>query len=381
MDAGYAADQGAPGDRRAGHRHARRGDEDADVARRSATSCSGSARPRTRLRPRHDLGLALRAEGEPGPVARAVRRRRPRPRASRRRTSSGCKKQQLAAIQREKAQPFAMALRVFPRCSTARATPTPAAHRVGHEGDGRRAHPRGRSSSSTQTWFKPNNATLVVVGDTTLAEIQPKLEGLFASWKPGEVPKKNVAPVGPGAASGGLPHRPPGRAAVGDHRRPRGPAAQQPRRDRHQRDEHHPRRPVHLAAQHEPPRGQALDLRRADALPRRPRASGRSSPTPRSRPTRRRSRWRRSSRSSGHRSASGRSRQDELETAKDDLTLTLPGQWETADAVRGSIGEMVRFGFRRPTTSTATRPRCAPRRRRTSRGRAKKPCNPGSWSG
>ena len=26
------------------------------------------------------------------------------------------------------------------------------------------------------TWFKPNNATMIVVGDTTLAEIQPKLE-------------------------------------------------------------------------------------------------------------------------------------------------------------------------------------------------------------
>ena len=46
-----------------------------------------------------------------------------------------------------------------------------------------------------ETWFKPDNATLVVVGDTTLAEIRPKLETLFASWKPGSVPKKNVAAV------------------------------------------------------------------------------------------------------------------------------------------------------------------------------------------
>ena len=34
------------------------------------------------------------------------------------------------------------------------------------------------------TWFKPNNATMIVVGDTTLAEIQPKLEALFARWRP-----------------------------------------------------------------------------------------------------------------------------------------------------------------------------------------------------
>ena len=45
--------------------------------------------------------------------------------------------------------------------------------------------------------MKPNNATLVVVGDTTLAEIKPRLEKLFASWKAGEVPGKNVSPVKP----------------------------------------------------------------------------------------------------------------------------------------------------------------------------------------
>jgi zinc protease len=45
------------------------------------------------------------------------------------------------------------------------------------------------------TWFKPNNATLLIVGDTTLKEITPQLEKIFAGWKPGDVPKKNVAPV------------------------------------------------------------------------------------------------------------------------------------------------------------------------------------------
>ncbi len=38
------------------------------------------------------------------------------------------------------------------------------------------------------TWFKPNNATLVVVGDITLAEITPKLEKAFAGWRTGSVP-------------------------------------------------------------------------------------------------------------------------------------------------------------------------------------------------
>ena len=45
------------------------------------------------------------------------------------------------------------------------------------------------------TWFKANNATLIVVGDTTLADITPKLEKLFRGWKPGEVPKKNIGTV------------------------------------------------------------------------------------------------------------------------------------------------------------------------------------------
>jgi zinc protease len=46
-----------------------------------------------------------------------------------------------------------------------------------------------------ETWFKPNHSTLVIVGDTTLAEIRPKLEKVFAAWKPGETPKKNLADV------------------------------------------------------------------------------------------------------------------------------------------------------------------------------------------
>jgi len=29
------------------------------------------------------------------------------------------------------------------------------------------------------TWFKPNKATLITVGDTTMNEIRPKLEKLF----------------------------------------------------------------------------------------------------------------------------------------------------------------------------------------------------------
>ena len=46
-------------------------------------------------------------------------------------------------------------------------------------------------------WVRPDNATLLIVGDTTLAEIKPVLEQQFGGWKaPDEpLPKKNVAPV------------------------------------------------------------------------------------------------------------------------------------------------------------------------------------------
>jgi zinc protease len=46
-----------------------------------------------------------------------------------------------------------------------------------------------------QSWFRPNNATLLVVGDTTMAAIRPLLEKAFAGWQPGPVPQKQVARV------------------------------------------------------------------------------------------------------------------------------------------------------------------------------------------
>ena len=46
-----------------------------------------------------------------------------------------------------------------------------------------------------RTWFKANNATLIVVGATTMAEIRPKLERAFAGWTQGNVPEKNIGTV------------------------------------------------------------------------------------------------------------------------------------------------------------------------------------------
>ncbi len=46
-------------------------------------------------------------------------------------------------------------------------------------------------------WLRPDNATLLVVGDTTLEQVKPLLEKYLAAWKaPSEpLPKKNLASV------------------------------------------------------------------------------------------------------------------------------------------------------------------------------------------
>lgn len=103
--------------------------------------------------------------------------------------------QQLAAIQREKNTPIQMALRVFPALMYG------AGHAYGNPltGSGTTASVEKLTREDLvkfhEVWFKPNHATLVIAGDTTLAEISPKLERLFAGWKAGQVPEKNIKNV------------------------------------------------------------------------------------------------------------------------------------------------------------------------------------------
>jgi zinc protease len=105
------------------------------------------------------------------------------------------KKQQLAAIQREKAEPFSLALRAFPPLVYG----SNHAYAVPWTGTGTEesAGKIGRADvvAFHRTWLKPNHATLIVVGATTMAEMRPKLERLFAGWAPGDIPAKNVAEV------------------------------------------------------------------------------------------------------------------------------------------------------------------------------------------
>ncbi len=105
------------------------------------------------------------------------------------------KRQQLAAIQREKVTPRSMALRVFPRLLYGKGH----AYGISFTGTGTEESVAGITPDQLRdfhkSWFKPNHAVLVILGHTTLQEIQPKLDALFAGWQPGEVPEKNIEQV------------------------------------------------------------------------------------------------------------------------------------------------------------------------------------------
>jgi zinc protease len=89
----------------------------------------------------------------------------------------------IARINQEKAEPFGLALRVLP----------PLLYGAGHpyalpfSGSGSEQSIAGLTRDDLlayqRRWLDPSGATLIVVGDTTLAEIVPLLEKQFGDWK------------------------------------------------------------------------------------------------------------------------------------------------------------------------------------------------------
>jgi zinc protease len=254
------------------------------------------------------------------------------------------KKQQLAAIDQESVSPNAMALRVLPALlygeGHAYATPL--------TGSGFKSTVEALSREDAvkwhSTWFRPGSATLLVVGDTTSAEILPRLEKAFATWKAGEAPAKNVGPVEKARASGVYVLDRPGALQsvifAGHVVPPRANPDEIAQRVMNQvlggqfisrlnmnlREDKHwsygartilvdaegPRPFVALApVQSDKTRESAAEVQKEL------REIGSSRPVT----------------------------AEELQQAKDSLVLTLPGQWETAEAVADSLAEIVRFGF------------------------------------
>ncbi|MDI1325550.1 MAG: pitrilysin family protein [Brevundimonas sp.] len=101
---------------------------------------------------------------------------------------------QIAGIQQSNRNPGAIASRVLSREMYGPASP------YGRPGSGTEQTVATLTPADVEawheTWFRPDNATLVVVGDTTLAELTPKLERAFAGWRAPSTPM----PARPGPA-------------------------------------------------------------------------------------------------------------------------------------------------------------------------------------
>ena len=116
---------------------------------------------------------------------------------------SRLRKRWIASILQEQNEPVQLALRVLP----------PIMYGGGHAygipftGSGTEASINALSRDDLaqwhQTWIRPSNGKLFVVGDTTLAEILPLLNQYFGTWRENRmaVPQKNIAEVALGESA------------------------------------------------------------------------------------------------------------------------------------------------------------------------------------
>jgi zinc protease len=104
-------------------------------------------------------------------------------------------KEQLLAIKQEQSQPVAMGLRILPALLYGKGH----AYSNSFTGSGTESSVKEITRADLvkfhDTWFAPNNAVLVVVGDVNADELKTKLEKSFASWKKQTVPEKNIKDV------------------------------------------------------------------------------------------------------------------------------------------------------------------------------------------
>ena len=251
---------------------------------------------------------------------------------------------QLAMIEREKVTPFQIALRTFPKLLYGPGH----AYGLPFTGSGTSVSvgsiTREDLFAFHQSWFMPNVSTLVVVGDTRSEEIVPKLERLFQNWKTGESREKNIETAAyPDAASVFLIDRPGTSQSMvfAGHLAP--PKANDheaaievmnellgggfnSRINRNLREDKHwsygahsafagarGQRPffVYASVQTDKTAESMVEIENElrEIQTTRPPSS------------------------------------DEIERSKNKRTLSLPGRWETAEAISNSISQIVRFGF------------------------------------
>ena len=110
--------------------------------------------------------------------------------------------QQLTNIQREKSNPVQMALRIMPKFLYGEGH----AYSLPLTGSGYEETVKTITRDDVVKfygdWVQPSNATIMVVGDISMAELTQKLEARLGAWKgSGKMPKKNIAAV-PAPAKG-----------------------------------------------------------------------------------------------------------------------------------------------------------------------------------
>jgi zinc protease len=254
------------------------------------------------------------------------------------------KRQQLAAIDQESVSPFPLALRVLPKIvyGAQHAYGVPLTGSGSKDSVGR--IDRDAVAKWHSTWVKPGSATLIVVGDTNVAEIVPKLEAAFSAWGQGSAPKKNLPAVAaktkpevyvldrPGAIQSVIiagnvtspkanPLEPATETMLGVLCSNFGSRLNQNlREDKHWSygafgatiDTKGPRLFVTFA----PVQSDKTKESAAEVLKELQQVRAAKPVTA-----------------------------DEMAFAKNNLTLTLAGQWETGNAVAGSLSEIVRFGY------------------------------------
>jgi zinc protease len=101
----------------------------------------------------------------------------------------------LAGLRQEMNRPNSMALRVLPRLLYGDGHPYANPLTGSGTAASLAALTREDLVSYHATWFKANHATLVIAGDTTMAELRPMLEQYFGRWQSGDVPARTLGPA------------------------------------------------------------------------------------------------------------------------------------------------------------------------------------------
>jgi zinc protease len=105
------------------------------------------------------------------------------------------RKESIVRMQSRKLQPESMASRVLPPLLYGKG------HPYGALGGGSGTEQSLAALTTEELkrywsrWFKPNHSKLIVVGDTSLAELTPMLEQKLGAWQPGEVPATKIGPA------------------------------------------------------------------------------------------------------------------------------------------------------------------------------------------